>query len=69
MRVHFMNCISSCPLGGALMDGRSAALRGRLTCTCLLVETREELVLVDTGFGTRDVADPYGRLSKFFSSC
>jgi len=66
MRIHFMNCISSCPLGGALMDGTSAALRGRLTCTCLLVETREQLVLVDTGFGTRDVADPYGRLSKFF---
>jgi glyoxylase-like metal-dependent hydrolase (beta-lactamase superfamily II) len=49
------------------MDGRSgAALRARLTCHCLLVETRDALVLVDTGFGTRDVADPPGRLSKFF---
>lgn len=70
MRVHFLNCVSTCPLGGALMDGMRDALvfslRGRLTCTCLLVETRKELVLVDTGFGLRDVADPHGRLSKFF---
>lgn len=67
MRVHFLNCISSCPLGGALMDGRSgAALRARLTCTCLLVETPQSLVLVDTGFGLRDVASPRERLSKFF---
>ncbi|HYG54819.1 MAG TPA: MBL fold metallo-hydrolase [Burkholderiales bacterium] len=66
MRIHFLNCISTCPLGGALMDGRSLSLRGRLTCTCLLVETRESLVLIDTGLGLRDVADPRGRLSAFF---
>ena len=67
MRVHYLNCVSTCPLGGALMDARSfRELRGRLTCTCLLVETPEALVLVDTGFGLRDVADPPGRLSKFF---
>jgi glyoxylase-like metal-dependent hydrolase (beta-lactamase superfamily II) len=67
MRVHHLNCVSTCPLGGALMDGRSgAALRARLACHCLLVETRDALVLVDTGFGTRDVADPPSRLSKFF---
>lgn len=29
MRVHFLNSISTCPLGGALMDGFSyAKLRG-----------------------------------------
>ena len=67
MRIHYLNCVSTCPLGGALMDGRSfASLRGRLTCTCLLVETQKSLVLVDTGFGLRDVADPRSRLSKFF---
>jgi glyoxylase-like metal-dependent hydrolase (beta-lactamase superfamily II) len=48
------------------MDGRSHDLRGRLTCTCLLVETATGLVLIDTGLGTRDVDDPRGRLSKFF---
>lgn len=66
MRIHPLNAISTCPLGGKLMDDRSHGLRGRLTCTCLLVETREGLVLCDTGLGTRDVDDPKGRLSRFF---
>jgi glyoxylase-like metal-dependent hydrolase (beta-lactamase superfamily II) len=66
MRVHHINCITSCPLGGALMDGHSRALRGRLTCHCLLVEASDSLVLVDTGFGLRDVADPPSRISRFF---
>ena len=31
MRVHHLNCVSACPLGGYLMDGVPAArLRGRL---------------------------------------
>lgn len=66
MRVHHLNCISTCPVGGALMDGRSRGLRGRLTCHCLLVELDDELVLIDTGLGLRDVADPQRRLSRFF---
>jgi glyoxylase-like metal-dependent hydrolase (beta-lactamase superfamily II) len=66
MRIHHLNCISSCPLGGALMDGHTRGLRGRLSCHCLLVETADSLVLIDTGFGLRDVADPPSRLSKFF---
>jgi glyoxylase-like metal-dependent hydrolase (beta-lactamase superfamily II) len=66
MRVRHLNCISTCPLGGALMDGRSRSLRGRLSCHCLLVELDDCLLLVDTGFGTRDVLDPRSRLSKFF---
>jgi glyoxylase-like metal-dependent hydrolase (beta-lactamase superfamily II) len=65
-RVHHLNCISSCPLGGALMDGRARSIRGRLACHCLLVETGAGLVLIDTGFGLRDVADPRGRLSRVF---
>jgi glyoxylase-like metal-dependent hydrolase (beta-lactamase superfamily II) len=48
------------------MDGRSRSLRGRLTCHCLLVETDHGLVLVDTGFGLRDVDTPASRLSRFF---
>jgi glyoxylase-like metal-dependent hydrolase (beta-lactamase superfamily II) len=68
MRVHHLNCISSCPLGGKLMDGRTAAIlrRGELCCHCLLIETDRELVLIDTGFGLRDVANPASRLSSFF---
>ena len=68
MRVHHLNCVSSCPLGGRLMDGRSgsALQRGRLCCHCLLVETNDGLVLVDTGFGVQDVRQPRRRLSSFF---
>lgn len=68
MRVHHLNCVSTCPLGGWLMDHRtrSVVARGRLTCHCLLIETAEELVLVDTGFGLEDVRDPKSRLSAFF---
>lgn len=68
MRVHHLNCISSCPLGGRLMDGRTRGMlrRGQLACHCLLLETTQGLVLVDTGFGTRDVLAPRTRLSAFF---
>ncbi|RZI85064.1 MAG: MBL fold metallo-hydrolase [Rubrivivax sp.] len=66
MRVHLLNCISSCPLGGALMDGRTRSIRGRLCCHCLLLETEQGLTLVDTGFGLNDVRNPAGRLSLFF---
>lgn len=68
MRVHHLNCISTCPLGGRLFDGRTSSIlrRGELACHCLLVETPNSLVLVDTGLGLGDVADPHGRLSEFF---
>lgn len=68
MRIHHLNCISTCPLGGKLMDGRTGSLfrRGQLACHCLLLETSRGLVLVDTGLGTRDVRDPRGRLGHFF---
>src|SRR4051794_10145512 len=68
MRIHHLNCISSCPLGGRLMDGRTPGVltRGQLCCHCLAIETNDGLVLVDTGFGLRDVANPRSRLSGFF---
>ena len=68
MRVHHLTCISTCPLGGRLFDGRTPGLfqRGRLTCHCVLVEGPDSLVLIDTGLGRFDVADPASRLSRFF---
>jgi len=49
------------------MDGMSVGeLRGRLTSHCLLLETANHLVLVDTGYGLRDVATPRARLHPFF---
>jgi glyoxylase-like metal-dependent hydrolase (beta-lactamase superfamily II) len=68
MRVHHLNCISSCPLGGHLMDAgpESIIQRGHLSNHCLLIETSTDLVLVDTGFGLKDVHQPHSRLSEFF---
>src|SRR4051812_47676498 len=68
MRVHHLNCISTCPAGGWLMDGRTRSViqRGELACHCLLVETAQSLILVDTGLGLRDVREPRSRLSAFF---
>jgi glyoxylase-like metal-dependent hydrolase (beta-lactamase superfamily II) len=66
MRIHHINCISSCPLGGRLIDGRARSLRAKLACRCILVETAGTLVLLDTGYGLRDVAAPRQRLGAFF---
>lgn len=50
------------------MDGRTRGVmeRGALCCHCLLVEHEHGLVLVDTGYGLRDVRRPGARLSGFF---
>lgn len=66
MRIHHLNCGSFCPLGGRLFDGRSDSPRAHLVCHCLLIETADSLVLVDTGYGMRDVRYPGDRLAPFF---
>lgn len=66
MRIHHLNCGTCCPAGGRLFDGKSEGPFAHLVCHCLLIETNAGLVLVDTGFGTRDVAQPHRRLSEFF---
>ncbi len=68
MRIHHLNAVSTCPLGGALVDGRTVGPRGRLACHCLLVEGTDGLVLVDTGLGLRDVAAPRTRIGSAFLS-
>ena len=37
---------------------------GRMVCHCLVIETNAGLVLVETGLGTADVADPSRRLRR-----
>ena len=66
MKIHHLNCGTCCPAGGRLFDGVSDGPFGRIVCHCLLLETDDGLVLVDTGFGTRDVDHPHRRLSEFF---
>jgi glyoxylase-like metal-dependent hydrolase (beta-lactamase superfamily II) len=60
LRIHHLNCGTDCPLGGALFDGRSRGVLGTIVCHCLLIETDAHgLVLVDTGYGLKDVAHPH----------
>lgn len=66
MRIHHLNCGTCCPAGGRLFDGTSDAPLAHLVCHCLLIETNQGLVLVDTGYGTREVDHPRPRLSPFF---
>jgi len=66
MRIHHLNCGTCCPVGGRLFDGTTDGPLGHLVCHCLLIESDAGLVLVDTGFGTRDIAHPHRRLSEFF---
>jgi len=65
MRIHHLDCGPMRPPGGALMDGVSRGIFGRLTCHCLAIETPGSgLVLVDTGLGLRDMLRPYPRLPR-----
>lgn len=69
MHVHHLNCGTDCPFGGAFFDGRSRGPLARLVCHCLLIETPSSgLVLVDTGYGLRDVARPFPRISRPFAA-
>ncbi|WP_344731171.1 MBL fold metallo-hydrolase [Nocardioides fonticola] len=60
-RVHHLNCGTMRPIGG----GRGGLLPASMVAHCLLVERDRGLLLVDTGFGTADIADP-GRLGQPF---
>jgi glyoxylase-like metal-dependent hydrolase (beta-lactamase superfamily II) len=72
MRMHHLNCGSDCPVGGALFDGRSKGPLGHLVCHCLLIETDAHgLVLVDTGYGLKDIDHPHrppARIPRFLRS-
>ncbi|MEJ2853824.1 MULTISPECIES: MBL fold metallo-hydrolase [unclassified Saccharothrix] len=59
MKVHHLNCGTMRPFGGGLVDGRGSPFRqAELVCHCLLLETDDGLVLVDSGLGLDDVRRP-----------
>ena len=67
MKVHHLNCGTMRPAGGSLLDGGPGLWRrAELVCHCLLIETGDSLVLVDTGFGTSGVARPGEWLGRPF---
>lgn len=58
MRVHHLACGTLHP----------PLVPGHMVCHCLLVETpKDGLVLVDSGLGSVDLADPVARLGKAFT--
>lgn len=60
-KVHHLNCGTMCPRGSKFVTGRGGWLEdGRMVCHCLLIESGEGLILVDTGIGTADVENPKG---------
>jgi glyoxylase-like metal-dependent hydrolase (beta-lactamase superfamily II) len=59
IKVHHLNCATLCPFGQYFVNGTGSLLqRGEMVCHCLLLETNAGLILIDTGFGTCDIADP-----------
>jgi glyoxylase-like metal-dependent hydrolase (beta-lactamase superfamily II) len=55
--IHHLNCGTLCPRGARLLAGSGGLIEpSRLVCHCLLIEGAEGLVLIDTGFGSGDVA-------------
>lgn len=66
MIIHHLNCGTTRPAGGRLVTGTgSPFVFARQVCHCLLIETGDGLVLVDTGLGLGDTAHPE-RLSRRF---
>ena len=67
-KIHHLNCGTMCPHGRRLMAGEGSLFENaELCCHCLLIETDQGLVLVDTGMGIQDVREP-ARLGRIFSA-
>ena len=57
MKIHHLNCGSLCPRGGWLFGGTGGPWApAPMCCHCLLIESEDGLILVDTGLGVEDVA-------------
>jgi glyoxylase-like metal-dependent hydrolase (beta-lactamase superfamily II) len=69
MKVHHFAAGTLCPRVGRLITGKGGLFdEVRMVCHCLLVESDAGLILVDTGMGTADLADPRARLGKGFAA-
>ena len=67
LRIHHLNCGTMCPHGAPFINGHGGLLDpGHMVCHCLLIESNDGLVLVDTGMGVEDVRRPAERLGRAF---
>lgn len=67
MRVHHLNCATLRPPSRRLVNGTGGLFdKATMVCHCLLVETDAGLVLIDSGFGTADLAAPVESLGRRF---
>jgi glyoxylase-like metal-dependent hydrolase (beta-lactamase superfamily II) len=67
LKVHHLNCATMCPLGAKWLSHTGDALDiAPLVCHCLLIETNEGLILIDTGYGLQDIAEPKRRLGRAY---
>ena len=58
-KIHHISAGSMCPFGSKLFTGEGGLLASfDICCHCLLIETGDSLVLVDTGFGEDDARNP-----------
>lgn len=69
MRVHHLNCGTFCPPAKKLINGTGGLLESSfLSCHCLLIETGDGLVLVDTGLGLADLEHPAQRIGPTWTT-
>jgi hypothetical protein len=69
LKIHHLNCGTMCPHGAPFINGYGKITdNGHMVCHCLLIESNDGLVLVDTGFGIADVKNPNQRLGHAFTS-
>jgi glyoxylase-like metal-dependent hydrolase (beta-lactamase superfamily II) len=67
MRIHHLNAGTMCPASPKLVNGHGALIgSGKMICHCLLIESDDGLVLVDTGLGLDDTRDARRRLGTAF---
>ncbi len=58
-KIHHLNCATLCIPGGRFFTGKGSPFtKAKLSCHCLLIETDDGLVLVDTGFAVKDIREP-----------
>jgi glyoxylase-like metal-dependent hydrolase (beta-lactamase superfamily II) len=65
MNAHHLNCGTLRPLGRRFIEGVGGFLEpATMVCHCLLIESDQGLVLVDSGIGTVDLERPGRRIGR-----